>query len=434
MRDRRSDGLPCSRVYRIIISGLLAFVVMGYIRQQKLFLIDIHEFSHSKPFLLTLEDRSKASSFQGTSTLFQKYALVNKNQSVDAFSTDPSRLGPLTRLHSCTIHNTTHTFPEAPGFIIIGAQKAGSSALYDYLKIHPNILAPSNSGRDKELHFLDWLVPNRKERNTFRMEQNMTEEELWCYYRRKYANNFDVHHLRRRPLIAFEKTPSYMFLGYYLPDVLEKVCPWQPKLLAIVRNPIDRAWSHYNMAKTRHQLVSKNDRLLISNDNGTTFEELLDKEIGSLRKLQLSNVPYLKDSPNNTSWDTTLFALPILSKKVLDAAHDKHYREVFLSNYLQRGMYAIHLRAWKEQFGKKLLVLRYEDLYGQHGQTYYDLITDHIGVPRVPLPKSLKNHWSRQRYQGELSKRTRKFLRLFFEPYNIMLMRLMGKEWETSWS
>jgi hypothetical protein len=423
-----------------MIIGLIAFIVLGYIRQQKLFLVAIHEFSQTKPFLITLDDEIKTSVFHGKSRTLKKDSMINNNESINSFSSDLSKKvnGIVTKLHSCKIHKKVYTFPEAPGFIIIGAQKAGSSALYDYLKLHPNILAPSNSGRDKELHFLDWLIPNQMERNKFRNEQNMTEEELWCHYRRIYAHNFDVELLRHKPYIAFEKSPSYMFLGYYLPKVLKHVCPWRPKLLAIVRNPIDRAWSHYNMAKTRHQLVSRNDRLL-SNESrvhveGPTFEELLDKEISSLRKLKLSDVPFLKDINDNHFWDKTRFALPNLTQDVLDTAHYKHYREVFHSNYLQRGMYAIHLRAWKEQFGKSLLVLRYEDLYGHHGQNYYDMIMDHIGVPKAPIPKSPRDHWSRQRYKSQLSNRTREFLSLFFEPYNMMLMNLMGNKWESLWS
>ena len=43
-----------------------------------------------------------------------------------------------------------------------------------------------------------------------------------------------------RMSVVMEKTPSYMLLGN-LPQVIDAVCPWKPKILAILRNPVDRA-------------------------------------------------------------------------------------------------------------------------------------------------------------------------------------------------
>ena len=40
-----------------------------------------------------------------------------------------------------------------PGFLIIGTQKAGTTALYSYLSKHPQIVATA----EKELHFFSYL-------------------------------------------------------------------------------------------------------------------------------------------------------------------------------------------------------------------------------------------------------------------------------------
>jgi hypothetical protein len=189
-------------------------------------------------------------------------------------------------MHACRLYNQTLTFPEAPAFIIIGAQKAGSSALADYLKLHPNIVG-SSSDRDKELHFLDWMIPNQRQRYEKQIEMNITEEELWCYYRHSYVQNFDTDRLRRDPsLVAFEKTPSYLFLGYYLPEVLKHVCPWNPKLLAIVRNPDRSSLVAVQYGQKALPSPFRNDRLLsttINNNSTPTFEELIEKELESLK-------------------------------------------------------------------------------------------------------------------------------------------------------
>lgn len=398
-----------SRIAHSLTSSFLFFVLVGFVRQQKNFITTVHELSESKAVFLMLDDATHRRIENPTKRTTSKHlSLVNR-----------------TKMHACRLYNQTLTFPEAPAFIIIGAQKAGSSALADYLKLHPNIVG-SSSDRDKELHFLDWMIPNQRQRYEKQIEMNITEEELWCYYRHSYVQNFDTDRLRRDPsLVAFEKTPSYLFLGYYLPEVLKHVCPWNPKLLAIVRNPIDRAWSQYNMAKRRYQVLSRNDRLLstrINNNSTPTFEELIEKELESLKFLRLSNAPSIH---NDTEWDMSQFEIPNLTEADLNEAHKKHYRQVFLSNYLQRGMYAIQLQRWREAFGDHLLIIRYEDLYGPNAQEVYDQVVDHIGVPRVPIPTLEGTHWSRQRYRLTLSNRTRQYLTMFFQPYNKMLDDLL---------
>jgi hypothetical protein len=396
-------------------ASFLVFIFVGFIRQQKYFISNIHEVSQSKALFLMLDDA-------------KHFKLRFPEERSRAASKNIAR----TKVHSCRIHNETLTFPEAPAFIIIGAQKAGSSALADYLKLHPSIIGP-NSSRVKELHFLDWTVPSRKERDELRGEMNLTEDELWCHYRQKYAKSFDTALLSgNTSLVAFEKTPSYMFRGYDLPGILKRLCPWNPKLLAILRNPIDRAWSQYNMAQAAKQLLTNHDRLVINGSSTPTFEELLEKELSSLRGLELSSAPLLSDPSND--WDLRLFALPNLSTSSLNEAHRKHYRRIFRSNYLQRGMYAIQLQRWKEAFGDRVLVVRYEDLYGPNKQGVYDQVVDHIGVPRVRLPTFNITHWSRQKYQHALSNRTQHYLRLFFQPYNDMLVHLLGMSWKNSWA
>lgn len=244
-----------------------------------------------------------------------------------------------TSLRSCSLRqNQTLTFPKAPHFIIIGAQKCGTSTLSQYLAQHPNLIG-SNSSRDKELHFLDWNIPSKKQdRVTKQFEMNVTEDGLWCFYGEEYANRFDTHLLRKNSaILAFEKTPSYMFHGYYLPEILQRVCPWKPKLIAILRNPIDRAWSQYNMD------IYTNKKLRES----SSFESVLENEIDTLTALRLSKAPRLSDK----DWNSSSFDVPYLPEAETLSAHKLHFRRIFLRNYLQRGMYAFQLKRWKDVFG-----------------------------------------------------------------------------------
>jgi len=116
-----------------------------------------------------------------------------------------------------------------PNFLVIGAQKSGTTWLYDRLRRHPDIFMP----KVKEIHFF-----NRRDSN--------------LEFRRNYEKH-DVEwyrdHFRRRngERAIGEATPMYLCdeaapgrIRKHLPDV---------KLIACLRHPTDRAYSHYWMAR-----------------------------------------------------------------------------------------------------------------------------------------------------------------------------------------
>ena len=117
--------------------------------------------------------------------------------------------------------------------IIAGNQKCGTTALFDILKDHPEIAVPQD-GR-KELHFFNRI------------------DRLHWYNRRKYTQRWS-HEDRRTKRACLEATPV---LGYYsaphTPCCLELVKEFNPdtKIIMMFRNPVDRAYSHWNMEFNR---------------------------------------------------------------------------------------------------------------------------------------------------------------------------------------
>tara|TARA_R110002049_G_scaffold82349_3_gene209568 strand:+ start:5064 stop:5834 length:771 start_codon:yes stop_codon:yes gene_type:complete len=108
-------------------------------------------------------------------------------------------------------------------FIIVGTQKGGTSALAHYLKQHKDI----QMSRKKELHFFD-------------------NEEYFKGDRPNYKplNN----HFGKRKLVGKiygEATPIYM----YWDKAISRIHTHNPeiKLIAVLRNPVERAYSHWNM-------------------------------------------------------------------------------------------------------------------------------------------------------------------------------------------
>lgn len=109
-------------------------------------------------------------------------------------------------------------------FIIIGAQKSGTTSLFKYLSAHPRIYMPA----EKEIEY-------------FQNDDKFSKGREW-YYKRYFDNagSQEIKGEASTHYMMYESVPGR--IQSYYPDI---------KLIACLRNPIDRAYSHYNMAVRR---------------------------------------------------------------------------------------------------------------------------------------------------------------------------------------
>lgn len=112
-----------------------------------------------------------------------------------------------------------------PDFLVIGAQKSGTSSLYRYLAQHPQIRASD----PKEVHYFDGGLKVGQD--------SYTRGEGW--YRSHFPLLSDVAPGEK----VFEASPLYL-LHPLVPARVASVVP-HAKLIAVLRNPVDRALSHY---------------------------------------------------------------------------------------------------------------------------------------------------------------------------------------------
>jgi hypothetical protein len=372
-----------------------------------------------------------AKSFENNNFASQKGADVDfsvKDASRSKLSHQDLQLGkehfapssPPIRYHSCTIANQTVSFPLVPQFIIAGAQKCGTSALMEFLNEHPNIQGSSAL----ETHFFDWRVPSEIQRKEWLSERgwpsDLSRKDLVCALQKEYTDSFNVTSNK----IFFEKTPSYLFLTK-VPELISTTCFWKPKVVVILRNPIDRAISHFRM------------RL---GTRGRSFEELIDEEVKSLKLVGLSHAPLRTDKYRP---DDPGFAIPDLTKTQSEDLHWKHYRKMFHGNFLQRGMYITQMKHWLEYFslddgthheGKApLLVLNYEKFRKEPNEVFSRLLKFVGAAPFVPAQgfnASINSH----EYRGDqMLPETRKYLSALFRPYNDMLADTLGEDWRGVW-
>jgi sulfotransferase family protein len=250
-----------------------------------------------------------------------------------------------------------------PDFLIIGAQKAGTTALYAYLRWHPQITGPSF----KEVSFFD---------------RHHARGERW--YRAHLPARPRQWVAKRRhgrwPSIG-EASPSYLFH----PLAAQRVKALMPaaRLIAVLRNPVDRALSHYE-----HEVALGREPL--------SFEDALDQEEERMR----GEVERITSDPTYFShawWNYT---------------------------YVARGRYAEQLERWYEAFPRdQLLVLFSGELLEQPAETYARAL-DFLGVDPHEL-KSFPRIFARE-YEG-MNPVTRGRLEAEFAEPNQRLAELLGR-------
>ena len=120
-----------------------------------------------------------------------------------------------------------------PNFLIIGAQRCGTTSLYNYLIQHPQIVPSSK----KEVHFFDL---------NFHLGQS--------WYEKHFPEVSDN-------ILTGEASPYYIFH----PLCPKRIFDYDPsvKLIVILRNPIDRAYSHYrHIVRLGHEPLKFEDALI----------------------------------------------------------------------------------------------------------------------------------------------------------------------------
>ena len=129
-----------------------------------------------------------------------------------------------------------------PDFLIIGTQRGGTTSLYNYLLARPQIAAATR----KEVHFFD---------------NNFHRGIPW--YRAHFPSLIQgdmAETIRGQRFITGEASPYYLFHPH-APARAALVVP-KAKLIVLLRNPVDRAYSHYcRMVKKGRETLSFEDAL-----------------------------------------------------------------------------------------------------------------------------------------------------------------------------
>ena len=247
-----------------------------------------------------------------------------------------------------------------PSVLLIGTQKGGSTSLFNYLVQHPDVRPPLG----KEVHYFDF---------------NYGKGVGW------YHGRFPYRHRLGNGVITLDATPYYMMhplaaqrAARLLPDV---------KLIAVLRNPIDRALSHY-----QHEVRGGRETL--------SFAEALDREAERLA----GEEERLRTEPGYYSYN--------------------HHRYA----YTGRGIYVDQLRRWTEHFPRaQLLVVQSEWLF-RDPPAATETVYRFLGLRAHRLPKY--DTFLQGNYERGMAPEIRARLAAFFQPHNRRLYDWLGVEYD----
>jgi hypothetical protein len=256
-----------------------------------------------------------------------------------------------------------------PDFIIIGVQRCGTTSLYNYLIEHPNV-APAFK---KEVHFFD---------------KHFKKGPIW--YRAHFPSFFYasyVKQIRRQDLITGEATPYYIFYPHTPKRILETVP--QAKLIVLLRNPVDRAYSHYH-----HEVRMGTETL--------SFERAIERE-----------EERLYGEMEKTLADENYYSF-----------NHQHYA------YLSRGIYVDQLKTWMSLFSREqILLLGSEDFYNEP-PTVLKQVIEFIELPAWELKKYRKYNYA---HYSKMDATIRRRLIDYFKPHNQKLCEYLDMNfgWDT---
>jgi len=241
--------------------------------------------------------------------------------------------------------------------MIIGAEKSGTTALSIFLSKHPDVC-----DEWRELYFYN---------SNFHMGKEWYQRQI----QKRSGGKFVCH-----------KNPNNLFM----PHIPERVHSFYPdmKLIVLLRNPVDRAYSGYQMAKARGWVKC-------------SFEEELQMEerlLKSRQKRMLSNPTEF--------WR-------------------RHYRKA----HRTRGIYVDQVGRWFDYFPREqFLFLSFEEFL-RSPETTMKKVFHFLGLKEHEM-----EYPSCERNYPEMAPETRAKLVEFYRPYNEELEELLDMKfnWEKS--
>ncbi|ELS04911.1 sulfotransferase family protein [Xenococcus sp. PCC 7305] len=254
-----------------------------------------------------------------------------------------------------------------PDFILIGFNKCGSTSMYNYMIQHDRILP----ALEKEIHYFNSLPEIFGEQ---------PEDLNW--YRSHFASTPD-----NGQFITGEATVMYVIY----PGIEKMILEQFPnlKLIVILRNPIDRAVSHYHMIKR-------------CKGETRSLEEVFNLQLAEFGE----------------GHDALELAREIFNNNLTQPKNRyqrKRYSKIGRTSYLGASLYMAHLKRWLDIFPQeRFLFLKNEDL-DQNPDEVMKKTFEFLGLPNQKIDDYRR--YKLASYPGISNDLYQRLCR-FFQPHN----------------
>lgn len=264
------------------------------------------------------------------------------------------------------IRSATSHLRTLPDFLIIGAAKSGSTSLYNYLLQHRDVLPCFR----KEVHYFD---------------RHHGKGINW--YKAFFPLASEKNKIPGTNYLCGESSPYYLFHPL-APLRIKETLP-EVMFLVVLRNPVDRAVSHYN-----HRF--------------RTGQETFQLE----KAFELENERLFGEEEKLISGE-------------LNFSYSHYYH-----SYVTRGIYHLQLERWLSSFDRnRFLILESSDLFFNPAQAF-TLTTRFLNInDQFDISFKKYNSGDVSEYSN-LTPAFRKKMIEFYKPHNEKLFRLLGKEFD----
>ena len=255
------------------------------------------------------------------------------------------------------VYGWSSPFRVLPDLIVIGVVRSGTTSLYHHLSQHPCM---KMSAYD-ELGFFDI---------------NYDLGKYW--YRSMFPTKFHKEKIIKKygKFMTYDVTPFYIY-NEKVPKRIHETLP-NSKIIVILRNPIDRAYSNY--------FINKQEK---------KFEDVIANEKKIIDKI--------------------------------DRTNEEEYYKFVHTSLLARGFYAEQLEKWYKIFSKDhILVIKSEE-FARDTKKIMNEIFQFLELKNYNIQDISKKN---EIHYEPIKKETRKDLIEYFRPHNKKLYSLIGRDFD----
>lgn len=265
--------------------------------------------------------------------------------------------------------------PQKPNFLIIGAQKAGTTSLHYYLDKHPLI-------------------------------QGAPKKEV-AYFTNNYKSGVEWYHNQfkniRNPFpktntLFFESTPEYI----YSEKALKRIFHYNSelKLILLLRDPVKRAFSSWNMYRDFKSRKNGIPKSILENKNSNLYKELYEsKDFPSFEESIKSELKKLKEKS-----------------------------ELSEPSFIRRGIYFNQVNSLFKLFPKSnILFLDFEDFVKDYSKILNEVL-HFLEIEHFEWSQFKLKEYNKRNYISKISEESEEMLKMFYEPHNLKLFNILNKK------